>query len=64
MCTPIQRLDERWDRLENLPTFELACLFDDEEDPKTVTVFCDGEHVTTSWITVDRTHAVPLEEIA
>jgi hypothetical protein len=65
MSTNIRRLDERWDRLDSLPTFELAYLFDDEDDPETVTVFRDEEaHVTTNWITVDRTHAVPLEDVA
>lgn len=52
-------------RLQTLPTFGLTCLFDDDDDPETVTVCCEGrERITTHWITVDRTHAVALEDVA
>lgn len=51
--------------LQTLPTFGLTYLFDDEDDPETVTVFREGsERITTHWITVDRTHAVALEDVA
>ena len=52
-------------RLQTLPTFGLKYLFDDEDDPETVTVFCEGsDRITTHWITVDRAHAVALEDVA
>ena len=53
------------DPLQILPTFGLTYLFDEEVDPETVTVFCDeNDRITTEWITVDRHHAVALEDVA
>lgn len=50
--------------LDQLPTFELTYLYDDDENPSEVTVFTDGETtIATNWITVDRQHAVPLEDV-
>jgi hypothetical protein len=50
--------------LEELPQFDLEYLFDDDDDPTEVTVFSDDpESLSTQWITVDRQHAVPLEEV-
>ena len=50
--------------LEELPEFELEYLFDDDESPTEVTVFADDpETLSTRWITIDRSFAVPLEEV-
>jgi hypothetical protein len=50
--------------LEELPQFDLEYLFDDDDDPTEVTVFADDpESLSTQWITVDRSAAVPLEEV-
>lgn len=47
------------------PEFELEYLYDDPDDPTEVTVFLDAEEadLSTHWITVDRSSAVPIEEI-
>ena len=51
--------------LQTLPTFGLTCMFDEDEDPETVTVFRDEDDcITTEWITVDRGYAVALEDVA
>lgn len=50
--------------LSSCPEFELACLFDDMDDPSELTVFTpEGNATATEWITVDREQAVPLDEI-
>jgi hypothetical protein len=50
--------------LEELPQFELEYLFDDDDSPTEVTIFADDpEALSTQWITVDRSCAVPLEEV-
>lgn len=50
---------------EDLPSFDLACHYDDTEDPAEVTVFDpDSADVTTTWLTVDAESAVPLDRIA
>jgi hypothetical protein len=50
--------------LEELPQFALEYLFDDDDDPTEVTIFADDpEALSTQWITIDRAHAVPLEEV-
>lgn len=50
--------------LEELPTFDLRYLYDDTETPSELTIFSpDMETLTTSWITIDASHAVPLEDI-
>ena len=57
--------DDETDPLQTLPTFGLTYLFDEEIDPETVTVFCDeDDRITTEWMTVDRCHAVALEDVA
>lgn len=49
---------------EELPEFELSYLYDDEENPTEVTVFGgDEKEVLTNWITIDESHAVPLDEV-
>ena len=65
MSVHTQQSSDELDRLQTLPTFGLTYLFDDEDDPETVTVFCEeSERITTHWMTVDRTHAVALEDVA
>lgn len=50
--------------LEELPQFDLEYLFDDDDDPTEVTIFADDpESLSTQWITVDRSSAIPLEEV-
>jgi hypothetical protein len=50
--------------LEELPQFDLEYLFDDDDSPTEVTIFADDPEVlSTQWITVDRSCAVPLEEV-
>lgn len=51
--------------LEDLPEFELAYLFDDEENPKRVTIFQPGtgDNAASRWISIDSEHAVPIEEV-
>jgi hypothetical protein len=50
--------------LEAAPEFDLECLFDDPENPSEVTITTpDTEQSVTEWVTVDRSTAVPLEEV-
>lgn len=51
--------------LEELPRFDLDYLVDDEDDPAEVTVLpASGDHdISSTWITIDLSHAVPLDEI-
>lgn len=51
--------------LAELPEFDLAYLYDDEDDPTEVTVFPArfGDDLATHWITIDRRHAVPLDRV-
>lgn len=54
------------DRREpGLPEVELAHAFDDDADPRYVTVYpAHRTDVTTTWLTVDVEHAVDLAEMA
>lgn len=55
---------ESFGALGDLPAFALAYAFDDDDDPSEVTVFPDAaEDVVTRWLTVDKEHAVPLEDV-
>jgi len=51
--------------LTRLPEFDLAFLYDDEDDPTEVTIFPAGfeEDLETNWITIDCRHAVPLDRV-
>ncbi|MDZ7702176.1 MAG: hypothetical protein U5J98_09005 [Halobacteriales archaeon] len=51
--------------LARLPEFDLAFLYDDDDDPTEVTVFPArfDEDLATNWITVDVGHAVPLDSV-
>jgi hypothetical protein len=64
MSTIDSKTDSPTDR-DDPPTFDLDYRFDDREDPDEVTVFPAREDadVTTEWITVDTTDALPVREI-
>ncbi|WP_101294464.1 DUF7511 domain-containing protein [Halegenticoccus soli] len=50
--------------LRELPRFRLEYLFDDERRPTEVTVFpAESGDLATNWITIDESHAVPLEDV-
>jgi hypothetical protein len=51
--------------VEELPEFELECMYDDWDNPSDVTIFstADDDSLYTAWLTVDREHAVGLDEI-
>lgn len=51
--------------LADPPEFGLRYRFDDPTNPTEVTVYpdgCDGDP-TTQWLTIDKGHSLPLEEI-
>jgi hypothetical protein len=50
---------------EQLPTFQLECMYDDWDDPSSVTIFStdDGDSLYTAWLTVDQDSAVPLTDV-
>jgi hypothetical protein len=50
--------------LDTAPDFDLEYLFDDPQNPSEVTITTtDTEQSVTQWVTVDRSTAVPLEEV-
>lgn len=51
--------------IEALPNFELSYLFDNRDAPSEVTIFPESDNydISTNWITVDKTTAVPLEDL-
>ena len=51
--------------LDELPEFELSYLFDDKESPDEITVFPESNayDISTHWITVDASTAIPLERV-
>lgn len=51
--------------LDDFPSFDLGCLFDDRDDPSEVTVYpgSNAHDISTNWITMDLDHAVPLEDV-
>lgn len=50
---------------DELPTFELDCIYDNWEDPNTVTVFstADGDRLDSAWVRIDRDHARSLANL-
>jgi len=52
-------------QFDQLPEFELECMYDDWNDPTDVTIYStdDDDNLYTVWITVDRDHAVPLADV-
>jgi len=50
------------ERLGELPEFELRYLFDDGEEPSSVTVYAP-ESLETTWITIDEGAAVSLDDL-
>jgi len=53
------------DRLDELPSFDLDYVIDEEEEPAEVTVFpkSDEFDIHTNWITVDISSTVPLDDV-
>ncbi len=51
--------------LAAFPEFELAYLYDDDDEPSEVTVFPArfDDDLATNWITIDVGHAVPLDHV-
>lgn len=50
--------------LWNQPTFELDCLYDEMDDPETVTIFFPrGQRTATEWVTSDLRTAVSLDDV-
>jgi hypothetical protein len=52
-------------QFDQLPEFELECMYDDWDEPTEVTIFStdDGDSLYTAWLTADRSHAVSLAEL-
>ncbi len=52
-------------QFDQLPEFELECMYDDWDEPTEVTVFstADGDSLYTAWLTADRDHAVSLADL-
>lgn len=49
---------------DQYPTFELACRFDDVDQPGEVTVYLDENGSrSTAWLTMDVEHVVPLDRV-
>lgn len=51
--------------LEAFPVFGLCGRFDDDLDPRILTVFPQHpeDDLTTEWISIDADHAVPLDAV-
>lgn len=50
--------------LQELPEFEVECIFDDVETPTEVTVFSpETERTLTEWVTADTSDAMDLSGI-
>jgi hypothetical protein len=50
--------------LDARPEFELECLFDDTENPSSVTIFYPrGERTVSEWVTADTGTAVSVDDI-
>lgn len=64
MSTTLDADDRLPDSLSEYPTVSLEWRFDDEETPSEVTVFpaAGGGDPMTHWLTVDRDHAVRLDD--
>ncbi|MFB6164550.1 MAG: hypothetical protein ABEJ31_05275 [Haloarculaceae archaeon] len=52
-------------QFDQLPEFELECMYDDWDEPSEVTIFStdEADSLYTAWLTVDCEHAVSLTEI-
>jgi len=50
---------------DQLPSFELECMYDDWDDPSEVTIFSTDEDdsLYTAWLTIDRDTAVSLTDV-
>lgn len=50
--------------LSERPTFELECLYDEMDDPDSVTIFFPrGSRTATEWVTSDLRTAVSLDDV-
>lgn len=47
-----------------LPAFDLEFWFDDPKRPGEVTIFDPVADDTTTWLTADASHAVPIDRVA
>jgi len=52
-------------QFDQLPEFELECMYDDWDDPSEVTIFStdDEDSLYTAWLTADRALTVSLSEL-
>ncbi|MFB6084061.1 MAG: hypothetical protein ABEJ94_07440 [Halorientalis sp.] len=52
-------------QFDQLPEFELECMYDDWDEPTEVTIFSTAEedNLYTAWLTADRDHAVSLADL-
>jgi hypothetical protein len=50
---------------DQLPEFELECMYDDWDEPSEVTIFStdEADSLYTAWLTTDRSNAVSLEDV-
>lgn len=50
---------------DQLPEFDLECMYDNWDDPAEVTVYSTVEEdsLYTAWLTIDREHAISLAEV-
>ncbi|WP_435127766.1 hypothetical protein [Halobaculum sp. D14] len=62
MSTTDRRAELDGSTLTDLPKFELRFLYDDGDQPRSVTVY-DPESLETSWVTVDVDAAVSLDDV-
>jgi len=51
--------------LEAYPEFDLHARYDDLADPSELTVYsvADTDDPTTTWLSIDVEHAIPLEDL-
>jgi hypothetical protein len=50
---------------DQLPQFELECMYDDWDEPSEVTIFStdEADSLYTAWLTTNRSNAVSLEDV-
>lgn len=53
----------RTSALDEQPTFDLDCRYDDPDDPAEVTIFDAEDDTLTAWLTIDENSAVSLDRI-
>ncbi|WP_299265187.1 DUF7511 domain-containing protein [Halorientalis sp.] len=52
-------------QFDQLPEFDLECMYDDWDEPTEVTIFstADGDSLYTAWLTANRDYAVSLADV-